>query len=64
MESLNDPLLNLWRSYGDWGFKLVILGVIGEVLAAIADFVSEKFFKEWHNKWKPRLRLSQHAGDA
>jgi len=52
------PLLESWRSFGDWGFKLVILGVIGEVVAALVDFVSERSFQEWHVRWKPRLRLS------
>ncbi len=64
MESLNDPLLNFWRSYGDWGFNLVILGVAGEVLAVIADFVSEKCCKKWHKKWKRRLRLIEIISGA
>jgi hypothetical protein len=57
MESPNDLLLVSWRSFGDWGFKLVIIGVIGEVLAAIVEFISEKFFQKFFEKWKPRLRL-------
>ena len=31
----DESLLAFWRDFGDWGFKLVILGVAGEVLAAV-----------------------------
>ena len=59
MDSFNDPLLLAWRSFGDWGFKLVIVGVVGELLAAFTDFLSEKLFKGWHSRWKSELRITE-----
>jgi hypothetical protein len=59
-----DPSLFSARLVGDWGFKLVIFGVIGEVVAAICDFISEKLFKDFHTKWKGAMRLGELVAGA
>lgn len=56
MESLSEPLLIFWRAFGDWGFILVIVGVLGEVLAAAGETVLEKFSSDLLDKWRPRLK--------
>ncbi len=64
MDAFNDPVLTAWRSYGDWGFKIVILGVIGEVIAAGVDFIAEKCCRTWNKKWKRSLRLAELMSGA
>jgi hypothetical protein len=56
MESPNEPLLIFWRAFGDWGFILVIVGVLGEVLAAAVETVWEKCSLKNLDKWKSRLK--------
>jgi hypothetical protein len=59
MELLNDPLLMFWRLFGDWGFALVIGGVIGEVVfASIEERLGqhEEVISPGTKKWKDRLK--------
>ena len=56
-DPLNDPLLLAARALGDWGVVLVIWGVVGEVFAALVDFISEKNWGNWHSRWKGKIRL-------
>lgn len=52
----DDPLLLFWRTFGNWGFSLVILGVLGEV---VFESMEERL-KAWKvkklAKWKARLK--------
>ena len=56
---LNEPLLNFWREVGDWGFILVLGGVIGEVLAAaIVGIINKRHSAEKPEsilRWEDRL---------
>jgi hypothetical protein len=52
MDPRDASSLEYWRSYGDWGFKLVIIGVAGEVLVAIINKCFNKLFKKWENRWE------------
>ena len=56
---LNEPLLNFWREFGDWGFILVLWGVIGEVVAAaIVGLINKRNpddKPEHIKRWEDRL---------
>src|ERR1039457_2020650 len=52
MESPVNPLLEFWRSFGDWGFILVILGCIGEVIAGAVNKFTPKHFDKYKSHWE------------
>src|SRR6266480_308490 len=62
MEPISDQLLNSARSLGDWGISLVIFGVIVEVVAGIVDGLSDRYFPQWHIKWKGLLKVIEFVG--
>lgn len=56
MEFAYEPLVRFWRSFGDWGFILVLAGVVGEVLTAVIDSTLERKHSPAHRTWEPRLK--------
>lgn len=48
----NVALLSHWRWLGDFGFRLVIIGVTGEVIAGVVEHVFTKHFEKFQRLWK------------
>src|SRR5579862_7358167 len=64
---IEDPLLKFWRCFGECGFALVIIGVIGEVIAAGILQTWEHNRKDYENlsgKWKYTLEILERVSGA